>query len=97
MDLVCCLLSKQEKDGGGAGSLSHVYVADGTGCTPTPSPLGRRDIERREACRLKGMRAALGKPDWSFGDPRPRSIPAHLRVSVEANKEEVSFCGNVRA
>lgn len=67
--------------------MSEVYVADGTGfATSMPESVwdGRRD-----AALLKGMRAALRKPGWSAGDPRPPPFPAQLKVEVLENKKEV--------
>lgn len=87
VDLVCCLTSKHEKPWGGAGSLSEVYVADGTGYA-TSMPERDWDL-RRDAAFLKGMRAALGKPGWSPGDPRPPPYPVQLKVEVQENKTEV--------
>lgn len=87
VDLVCCLTSKHEKAEGGAGSLSEVYVADGTGFAS--SMPGKEWDDRRDAALLKGVRTALGKPAWSPGNPRPPPIPAHLKVEVTENKREV--------
>ncbi|CBJ28873.1 POT1 protection of telomeres 1 homolog [Ectocarpus siliculosus] len=87
VDLVCCLTSKHEKAEGGAGSLSEVYVADGTGFAS--SMPGKEWDDRRDAALLKGVRTALGKPGWSPGNPRPPPIPAHLKVEVTENKREV--------
>ncbi|CAM9417177.1 unnamed protein product [Ectocarpus sp. 6 AP-2014] len=86
VDLVCCLTSKHEKAEGGAGSLSEVYVADGTGFAS--SMPGKEWDDRRDAALLKGVRTALGKPGWSPGNPRPPPIPAHLKVEVTENKRE---------
>lgn len=85
---MCCLTSKHERSGGGAGSLSEIYVADGTGFSSS-MPENAWD-GRRDAALLKGMRAALGKPDWSPGNPRPPPVPAHLKIEVTENKKEVS-------
>lgn len=89
VDLVCCLTSKHERSGGGAGSLSEIYVADGTGFSS--SMPGNEWAVRRDAALLKGMRAALGKPAWSPGNPRPPPFPAHLKIEVTENKQEVSL------
>eukprot|EP00752_Nemacystus_decipiens_P007468 g6671.t1 len=86
VDLVCCLTSKHEKPGGGAGSMADVYVADGTGFAAS-MPVNVWN-DRREAALLKGMRAALRKPGWSPGDPRPLPVPAQLKVEVVENKKE---------
>lgn len=88
IELVCCLLSKHEKSGGGAGSLNVVYVADGTGFAN--SPAGGELDQRRDAALTKGMRYALGIPDWSPRDQRPPPYPAHLKVEIVANSKEVS-------
>eukprot|EP00903_Cladosiphon_okamuranus_P021838 g20081.t1 len=86
VDLVCCLTSKHEKTGGGAGSISDVYVADGTGFAS--SMPGGEWAGRRDAALLKGVRVALGKPGWSPRDPRPPPFPAQLKVEVVENKKE---------
>lgn len=91
VDLVCCLTSKHEKSGGGAGSLAEIYAADGTGFSS--SMPGNVWDGRRDAALLKGMRAALGKPDWSPGNPRPPPVPAHLKIEVTENKREVRSMG----
>lgn len=87
VDLVCCLTSKHEKPQGGAGSLSEVYVADGTGFALATA--GGEWDDRRDAALLKGIRAALGKPGWSPGNPRPPPVPAHLKVEILENSKEV--------
>lgn len=87
VDLVCCLVSKHEKSGGGAGSLENIYVADGTGFA---SSIGKGEwAHRRDAAFLKGVRAALGDSAWTPADPRPSPIPAHLKIEVAENKKEV--------
>ena len=94
VDLICCLASKHEEPGGGAGSLSNVYVADGTGFAVARTPsavLGQRD-----AALLKGVRAALGNADWSPVNPSPSPFPAYLKIEVVENKKEVGLrcaCG----
>lgn len=85
---MCCLLSKQEKNGEGAGSLNVVYVADGTGFAN--SLAGGELYGRRDGALTKGMRYALGIPDWSPRDQRPPPYPAHLKVEIVANNKEVS-------
>lgn len=87
---MCCLTSKHESHGGGAGSISDVYVADGTGFATSRSEPASAWGGRRDAALLKGMRAALKKPDWSPGDPQPPPFPAQLKIEVVENKKEVS-------
>lgn len=94
VDLICCLASKHEDSGGGAGSLLNVYVADGTGFPAPRNPSAV--VNRRDAALQKGMRAALGKPDWSPGNPHPTPYPAYLKVDVLANKKEVGLRCRVR-
>ena len=89
VDLICCLASKHEDSGGGSGSLLNVYVADGTGFATSRTP--NMALNRRDAALRKGMRAALGKPDWSPGNPHPHPFPAYLKVDVMENKKEVGL------
>lgn len=65
-----------------------MYVADGTGFAN--SPAGGELCGRRDAALTKGMRYALGIPDWSPRDQRPPPYPAHLKVEIVENNKEVS-------
>lgn len=67
--------------------MSDVYVTDGTGFA-TSMPEGEW-VDRRDAALLRGMRAALGKPGWSPGDPPPPPFPVQLKVQVAENRKEV--------
>lgn len=88
VDLVCCLVSKHEQPGGGAGSLAEVHVSDGSGLA-SPWPRKKYD-KQRDAALLKGIRTALGQPDWSPNKSQSQRAPIHLRVEVIENKKEVS-------
>ena len=87
---MCCLVSKHERSGGGAGSLNIVYVADGTGFANSPAA-GNEWDGPRDAALTKGMRFALGDPGWSPRDSRPPPYPAHLKVEIITNNKEVSL------
>lgn len=63
-------------------------MSDGTGYEKS-RPQSTAFHDRRDAALVKGVRFALGKPDWSPGTPHPPPVPAHLKVLVEANKKEV--------
>lgn len=69
--------------------MSHVFVTDCSGFAHMRPP--DEPDEGREAALRKGMRAALGRWDWSPGNLRPTPVPAYLKVDVVVNKKEVRW------
>lgn len=86
-DLVCFVASKLGAGDEGQGSLSTLYVGDGSGFDAFESRDAYKDAHK--AALLKAMRFALGERDWHPPVTGSPPVTAFLMVEVGENREEV--------